>query len=401
MRHLLLVSFVLALAAGAAAQDDVNVPRTTIGDVPRTYSHYMNAQEAALCRANAAAGGLAAYFFNPAVIADLSGVAGQATLRFNLTSRPYLPDSGDEYLDATDDGLLFSQAVAAKRSDDFALGFAYSCPSYRSYGLDGRWKEAPYEGDFSGSVRFFEVLGAMRIGSSGQGGIGIAAGIANLDESARESYQRALSSAQMDGVAASVALGLTFDATERLTFGLGYRFGTDFKVEGEWRHEGQGAVAKGTARTEAVAVGGVRFDATEDLAFYASYIHEGWNGAESTFASYYGTEDECPDCSETENRRDEFADALSTAAVGAEGTVMQGRVTVRGGFSVPLGGRPNNDDEPQYRELAPEYSAGLGGTVRFEEYSVEVSLVREVFADGDESAQAVTHGIYVTVGYDF
>jgi hypothetical protein len=399
MRHLLLTLAVLVLAVVAAADDVAIVARTTIGDVPRTYTHFMNAQEAALCRANAAAGGLSAYFFNPAVIADLKGIAGQATMRANMKSRHYLP-GGDDGLDASDDVFLFSQAVAAKRTDMYALGFGYSCPSYRRLELEGRQNGDVYRGDFEGGLRFFEVLAAARIGTDAQGSIGIAAGIANLTESASELGQR---TAEMDGIAASLAIGMTFDATERLTFGLGYRFSTKVDVSGRWHTEVGEADTTGTTRTEPVVVAGVRFTPVDNYILYASYIHEGWGEARSTFAAYYPMDppDDCVDCNEDQNERDEFDSALGTAAVGGEGTLMDGRVTVRAGFSMPVGSDFDNTDEPEYRELVPEYAAGLGGTLRFEEYSVEVALVREQYADGDESKQVLNHGIYVTVGYEF
>jgi hypothetical protein len=80
---------------------------------------------------------------------------------------------------------------------------------------------------------------------------------------------------------------------------------------------------------------------------------------------------------------------------------MDGRLTLRAGFSMPVGSGPDSTDEPEYRKLVPEYATGFGGTVRFEEYFVEAAWVREQYADGDESAEAVNHGIYVTVGYEF
>ena len=396
MRHLLLTLTVLVLAVVVAADAAATEARTTIGDVPRTYTHFMNAQEAALCRANVAAGGLSAYFFNPAVIANLSGVAGQATMRMNIKSRNYLPE-GEDYLNASDDVLLFSQIVAAKRTDMYALGFGYSCPSYRNLELAGQQGGAPYKGEFQGSLRFFEVLAAARIGEDGQGTIGVAVGIANLAESASEPAQR---TAEMDGMAASVAVGMTFDAMERLTFGVGYRLSTVVDVEGEWHTESDGAVAKGTTKTAPVAVGGLRYTPADNYTLYASYIHEGWDKAKSTFAAYYDT-GECEDCNENDGERDEFDSALGTAAVGGEGTLLDGRLTLRAGFSMPLGSVPDSTDEPEYRKLVPEYAAGFGGTVRFKEYSVEAAYVHQQYADGDESAQAVNHGIYVTVGYDF
>ncbi len=398
MRHLLLTLTVLALAVVAAGDAAATVARTTIGDVPRTYTHFMNAQEAALCRANAAAGGLSAYFFNPAVIANLQGVSGQATMRANLKSRNYLPDE----LDASDDMFLFSQAMAVKHNDTYALGFGYSSPSYRNLELVGLQDGASYHGEFHGSLRFFEMLAAAKIGQEGQGAIGFAVGIANLDEGAEESGTdgRYIRTAQMDGIAASVAMGMTFDATERLAFGVGYRFGTSVDVEGEWHTESGGAVTKGTTKTAPVAVGGVRFTPVDNYTLYASYIHEGWNKATSTFAAYYDT-GECEDCNENDGKRDEFDSALGTAAVGGEGTLLDGRLTVRAGLSMPVGSGPDSTDEPEYRKLVPEYAAGFGGTVRFEQYSVEAAFVRERYADGDEGAQVVNHGIYVTVGYEF
>jgi hypothetical protein len=396
MRHLLLTLTVLVLAVVVAADAAATEARTTIGDVPRTYTHFMNAQEAALCRANVAAGGLSAYFFNPAVIANLSGVSGQATMRMNIKTRHYLPEN----LDASDDVFLFSQVVAAKRTDMYALGFGYSCPSYRNLEVVGRQGGAPYQGEFQGSLRFFEVLAAARVGVDGQGTIGVAVGIANLAESAGETALRYNRTAQMDGIAASVAMGMTFDAMERLIFGVGYRLSTVVDVEGEWHTEDGGAVTKGTTRTAPVAVGGFRYTPADNYVLYASYIHEGWDKANSTFAAYYppGARE---GGDENLGERDEFDSALGTAAVGGEGTLLDGRLTVRAGFSMPVGSGPDSTDDPEYRKLVPEYAAGFGGTVRFKEYSVEAAYVREPYADGDESKQAINHGIYVTVGYEF
>ena len=64
---------------------------------------------------------------------------------------------------------------------------------------------------------------------------------------------------------------------------------------------------------------------------------------------------------------------------------------------VPKGFAFNNAVE--YKEYSRFH--GGTGTVRFKEYSVEAAYVREQYADGDESKQAVNHGIYVTVGYEF
>ncbi len=395
MRHLLLTLTVLVLAVVVAADAAATEARTTIGDGPRPYTHFMNAQEAALCRANGAAGGLSAYFFNPAVIGNLSGVAGQATMRMNMKTRNYLPEGAD-YLDASDDVFLFSQVVAAKRTDMYALGFGYSSPSYRNLEMAGQQDGASYEGEFRGSLKFFELLAAASIGVDGQGTIGLAVGIANLSERVTETSQRSIRTAEMDGVAASVAMGMTFEAMERLTFGVGYRLSTSIDVEGE-REEGPG---KGTTKTAPVAVGGFRYTPVDNYVLYASYIHEGWDKATSTFAPYYPP-DERADGAESDGERDEFDSALGTAAVGGEGTLMDGRLTVRAGFSMPVGSGPDSTDDPEYRKLVPEYAVGFGGTVRFEEYLVETAYVYEQYADGDESKQAVNHGIYVTVGYEF
>jgi hypothetical protein len=399
MRHLLLTVVVLLLCAAAAADGNAIVTRTTIGDVPRTYTHYMNAQEAALCRANAAAGGLSAYFFNPAILANIPNISGQASLRLDALSRDYLPEGE---LTADDAWLLFSQAVAAKRNDMFALGFGYSCPSYRSVTLKGRVDDASYSGEFGGSLRFFEVLAAARIGSESKGTIGLAVGIASLDESADENSQgNYIRTAHMDGMAASVALGMTFDATDWMTFGAGYRFGTSVDVEGEWNTGGgEGEVGSGTAKTEPVAVVGARVEPLAGYTLYVSYIHEGWNETSSTFASYYDT-GECEDCNENDNARDEFGSALGTAAVGAEGELLDGKVIVRAGFSTPVGSDLDNSDEPEYRELVPEYAFGFGGTLSFQQYSIDVAFARESYADGDEAGQAANNGFYLSVGYTF
>jgi hypothetical protein len=400
MRHLLLTIVVLLLTAAAAADGNAIVTRTTIGDVPRTYTHYMNAQEAALCRANAAAGGLSAYFLNPAVLADIPNISGLATVRLDALSRDYLPE-GEGGITADDAWLLFSQAVAAKRNDMFALGFGYSCPSYRSVTLKGRVDDASYSGEFGGSLRFFELVAAARIGSESKGTVGLAVGLASLDESADEHSQGNYTrTAHADGMAASVALGMTFDAADWVTLGAGYRFGTSVDVEGEWHTETGGEVTSGTAKTEPVAVVGARVEPFSGYTLYVSYIHEGWNETSSTFAPYYDT-GECEDCNENDNARDEFGSALGTAAIGAEGELLDGKVTVRAGFSTPVGSDFDNADEPEYRELVPEYAFGLGGTLSFQQYSLDVAFARESYADGDETGQAANNGFYLSVGYEF
>jgi hypothetical protein len=362
----------------------------------------MNAQEAALCRASAAAGGMSAYFFNPAVLADIPNITGQATLRLDSLSRDYLPEGEDE-ITADDGWLLFTQAVAAKRNDIYALGFGYSCPSYRSVTLKGKVDGADYSGEFRGSLRFFEVLAAAKIGSEGRGAIGLALGIASLDEGADEYSQGGnyIRTANMDGMAASAALGMTFDVADWMLLGAGYRFSTSVDVEGEWHTGGDdGEVARGTARTEPVAVMGARMEPISGYRLYVSYIYEAWNETSSTFAPYYDT-DECVECNENENTRDEFGSALGTAAVGVEGELLDGKVTLRAGYSVPVGSDLDNADEPEYRELAPEYALGFGGTLSFEQYSVDVAFARESYADGDATGQAVNNGFYLSVGYQF
>jgi len=232
MRHALSVLMILSVAATFAT---AGVERTTLGDIPRTFSHYMNAQEAALCRANAATGGPSAYFLNPACAANVSGVAGFATLRFNSKTRDYLPD-GAESLEAADDAILFSQAVAVKRSDFWVLGFGYSCPSYRDLNLTGRLSDGeditPYDGTFTGSLRFFEAILAARFGNKDRGVFGISAGAVSLSESAKEIRPGELASADLSGLGYTVALGFNFDATDALTFGLGYRWGSEINVKG-------------------------------------------------------------------------------------------------------------------------------------------------------------------------
>jgi opacity protein-like surface antigen len=410
MRHLLLVVVVLS---ALTAQVYADVARTTIGDVPRTYTDFLNAPEAALCRANAATGGVGEYFFNPAVIAGTKGIAGQATIRFNAKSRDYLPDSDTEYLNVgSDDVVLFSQAVAVRNAGGFAFGFGYSTPAYRSLSLDGRLarpadsQPASYEGKFGGSIRCFEVLGAARLGPDQRAAVGVAAGIATFEESAREvaGNPRTLGNASLDGKAASVAIGAEYEATDMLTLGAGYRFGTSFDVSGELKvpEVVEGDPNKsGTDKTEAVAVLGVRFRPIENYTFSASYINEGWEEAEATFAAYYPTPGGCEDCEESLSKRDAFSKSLQTFAVGAEGAFIDGRLILRAGYSKSNSGSFNNEGDPEYRELVPQYAVGLGGTWMFETYSVDVAVVHQAYADGDESAQVVNNGFYLSVGYAF
>lgn len=383
MRSLAVTFLALSMIAGPAWCDDA---RTTIGDIPRTYSHYLNAQEAALCRANAAAGGVAAYFLNPANVSQVQGIAGQATARYNVKSRDYLPD-GDETLEATEDGFLFTQVVAVKRSGSLTFGFGYSNPSYRSLELSGttyvRDELQPFEGEFCGGLRFFEVLAAARIGSYGQGGIGIAAGLVNLNEEAVERVPGvSLDTAKLDGMAGSLAFGFTYDATDRLTFGVGYRMGTTIGVDGEWYKE----TREGESTTQPTTVGGVTIGLTDNVRVYGSYISEGWDRVESTLAAYPREEgglDWNP-----------FTDPIKTVALGAEVDLSQRRFSVRAGWSKELGADITN-------AIVPENAFGLGGTMRFSEYAAEVAVVREQFSEGGESAQVTNYGIYATVAYEF
>ena len=383
MRCLLVTVLALSVVAGPAWSDDA---RTTIGDIPRTYSHYLNAQEAALCRANAAAGGLAAYFLNPANASQVEGVAGQATVRNNIKSRDYLPD-GDEYLDAADDGFLFTQIVAVKRSGSLIFGFGYSSPSYRNLELSGtrsfRNELEPYEGEFCGGLRVFEVVAAARMGTHGQGGIGVAAGLANLNEEAVERVPgESLDTAKLDGMAGSLAIGFTFDATDRLTFGLGYRMGLTVQVDGEWYKQ----QVEGESKTQPVTVAGIKVRATDSVTVHGSYIREGWDRTESTLAAYPEDEGGLD--------RNQFTEPISTVALGAEVDFAERRFSVRAGWSKELGADITN-------AIVPENAFGLGGTMRFSEYAAEIALVREQFLEGGESGQVTNYGIYATVSYEF
>jgi hypothetical protein len=378
MRCLLLTTIVLSVALGSASGD---VATVSLGDVPRTYTHYVNAEAAALCGAGSAAGGVGAYFLNPAVITRVTGASGQATARFNVKSRNYLPDNGDS-IDSSDDGFLFAQAVAVKHTEPIAYGFGYSAPSYRSVELAGLRGGEPYDAEFSGGLRFFEVLFATKIGSEGQGGIGVAAGVVNLNEQARVRLGSTLESAKIDGIAASFAIGLLFDATDRLSIGVGYRTGATVDVEGEWTFEDPPGTRSGTSETQSTSVIGVRFHVTEALTLHGSYIHEGWDGATSTFAAY------------PEPERDLFTDAIGTAAVGIEFDLLGGRLTLRSGGSTVIQGDVEG-------AIAPEYSLGLGGVLRFSQYSGELSFVREQFELDGESSEMINYGIYASVGYEF
>lgn len=375
MRCLLLTVTVLCLAFGPASGD---VTRVSIGDVPRTHTHYLNAEEAALCGADAATGGVGAYFYNPALISGVQGASGLAAVRYNVKSREYLPDN----LDSSDDGFLFSQAVAVKRSTPISYGFGYAAPSYRSAEFASLVGGETYDASFTGGLRFFEVLLGTRIGAEGRGGIGIAAGIVNLNEEARVSRPGVLETAKIDGIAASLAFGVVFDATDWLTIGAGHRASSGVDVEGEWNFGEQAGPSSGKSETQSTSVVGLTYRATGALTFHASYMNEGWDAATSTLAAY-------PDAD-----RDLFSDAIGTAALGIEFTFPGERIDVRAGGSKVVQG--DADDA-----IVPEYSVGLGAVLRFRQYSAELSLVREQFELDGRSAEVVNYGIYGSVSYDF
>ncbi len=388
MRYVLLTLVIVSAALGPARAD--GQAHTALGDIPRTYSHYMNAREAALCRANAAVGGLAGYFFNPASASEVTGVEGCATMRYNMTSREYLPDT-DDYLNSSEDGSLFSQAVAVKRSGSLVFGFGYSCPSYRSLELSGKqYVDGPlveYDAEFTGGLRFFEAVAAARIGSKGQGGVGITAGVVNMNEEAKERVPgESLDSAEISGMAASVAIGLVFDATEQLTFGGGYRWGSSINVDGEWYKQSK----EGESKTQPVAVLGVRYRPVEHVAVYCSYVREGWDQARSTLAAHMEEDDE----EDGGLDWDLFDEPIQTAALGVEFALMEGKLTVRAGGSKTLATDITN-------AIVPEFAVGLGGAMKLEQYSLEAAVVREQFREGGESGQVVTYGVYATVGYEF
>jgi hypothetical protein len=377
MRALLSTAVMLCLSVGPVS-GDVDLTRVSLGDVPRTNAHYLNAGEAALCRANAATGGVGEYFYNPALISRVGGASGLATVRFNVTSREYLPDD----LDSSDDGFLFSQAVAVKNAVPITYGFGYAAPSYRSYELAGLVGGETYEASFTGGLRCFEVLLGTRIGSEGRAGIGIAGGIANLNEEARVTSPGVLETAVIDGIAASFAIGFVLDVTDWLTVGVGHRAGAGVGVEGEWNFDDEPGTRSGRSETQSTSVVGFTCRPTRALAFHGSYVSDGWDAATSTLSAY-------PD-----PHRDLFSDSIGTAALGVEFALPGGRFMLRAGGSKVVAGEAEG-------AVVPEYSAGLGAVVRFQQYSGELSVVREQFEFDGQSAQVINYGIYGSVGYDF
>ncbi|MBD3347977.1 MAG: hypothetical protein GF400_02125, partial [Candidatus Eisenbacteria bacterium] len=360
-----LLTMVVAVAA-TAGEDDADEALIGLGDIPRTYSHYMSAEQASMCRANIATGGLASYFFNPAAVSEVEGIAGQATIRYNIKSRDYLPD-GEEYLDASEDGLLFSQFVAVRTSGIFTLGFGYSNPSYRNLELTGkRMKDdelSSYQREFNGSLRFFELVAAARIGDRGQGGIGLAAGIVNLTEESRLRFGQTLSSARLDGLSASYALGFTFDVTERVTAAIGYRWSSEITVDGDYYE----STMEGESTTQPVTSAGVRYRPTDALTFHVGFSREGWSKVKSTLSGY----------SEEEGGDDwnQFGESISNLALGGELDLAGGRFTLRAGYSQELGADIDN-------AIVPENSIGLGGSLSFKQYVGHLAVVREQYAEG-------------------
>ena len=381
MRCLLLTAAVVLTACGCASGDAGDDALVSLGDVPRTHTHYLNAEGAALCRAAAATGGVGGYFLNPALITRVQGASGQASMRFNVKSRHYLPDNAD-YLESSDDGLLFAHAVAVKHTPPIVYGFGYSAPSYRSLELAGLIGGEPYEAQFSGGLKFFEVLFGTTIGSDSRGGIGVAAGIVNLNEEARVRLGDTLESARIDGIAASFAVGMVFDVADQLSIGAGHRTGAGVEVEGEWTFAGSPESRSGKSETQSTSVVGVEYRAMPSLRFHVSYVQEGWHQAASTLSSY------------PELERDLFGEAIGTVALGVEFDLHDGRITLRAGGSTVVQGEAEG-------VLVPEYSVGVGGVLRFDQYSGEVALVREQFELNGKSAEAINYGIYASVGYEF
>jgi long-subunit fatty acid transport protein len=388
MRSLLLSVSLLATVASLAMADDT---RTTLGDIPRTYSHYLNAQDAALCGANAATGGLSSFFLNPAGATEVREIAGQATVRYNSTSRDYLP-GGDAYLDSSESSFLFSQFAAVRTSGAFTLGFGYSTPSYRSLELSGKIEDdstlQKYSGEFNGSLRFFEAIAGMRIGDREQGGLGLTIGIANLTEESRERVaDSSLETVRVDGFSACYAIGFTFDVTEQVTAGLGYRWATKIGVDGDYYKQS----LSGESTTEPVATAGLRYRPTDALTFHASYVREGWDSVKSSLPAYPAGEGDEPGEGQW---WDPFSKPISTVALGGELLLGSGKYGVMAGYSMELGADIDT-------AIVPENSIGFGGSVRFEQYVGYLAIVREQFAEGGESGQMTTYGIYASMGYEF
>ncbi len=386
MRHItlaLVLTVVLATAVGA------DVIRTSLGDIPRTYSHYLSSYQASLAGAGSAAGGIGACFYNPALAAQYEGVSGQATVRLNMKDRDYLSDSE---LDASDDGLLFSNAVAVKRSGSLSFGFNYSSPSYRSVEYTGLKDDEGTMKDFAskqtGSLRIFELVLASRIGTDGKGAVGFSAGLATLNETLREGFTgETLDKARVRGMGVTASFGFLFDATDAITAGVGYRWGSEITVKSDDWHEQDRRDE--TTNTQSMLVAGFKFAPVQSVTVHASYLVDGWDKAETTLSAYPPT----PPPNPTSGERDEYDDALATIALGVEVSLMEERLTLRTGYAM----QTTEIDEG----IVPENSIGFGATWGFEEYSLEGAIVRESFSEGGESGQMTNYGLYVTVGYVF
>ncbi len=382
----IILALVLTVALVATAGADVT--RTSLGDIPRTYSHYLTAYQASLAGAGSATGGVGACYYNPALAARYEGISGQATLRFNVKSRDYI--TGD--LEASDDGLLFSNAVAVKRSGGLSFGFNYSCPSYRSVEYTGLKDDEGTMKDFAskqtGSLRAFELVFASLVGSHQQGALGVSAGLVSLDETMREGFTgETLDKARVRGMGVTASLGFLFDATETLSAGVGYRWGSEINTRSDdWYQEDR---RDETTITQSMLVTGVTFKPMQTVTVHASYSVDGWNTARTDLSAYPPT----PEPDPTDGERDEFDDALSTVALGVEVSLMEEELVLRTGYSTQM----TEIDE----NVVPENSIGLGASWRFNEYVLEGALVRESFSEGGESGQMTNYGIYVTVGYVF
>jgi len=382
MRSLTVAALVLLALPLPVLGDET---RIDVGDPPRTYLHFLNAREAAMCRASAATGDIEAYFLNPACASGKEAVVGTATLRFGGASRDYLSADGVG-LDSSDGYFLFSQFAAVKRSDTWAFGFGYSSPSYRSLEITGRRDSgsgaAPYEGEFTGGLRFFEVLLATRMGEDGRAGVGVAGGIVSTSESTREVLGQSLDSGEVSGSAASIAGGVVYEVTDRVRVGAGYRWGSTIDVSGDWYRE----EVNGTSKTQPTAVAGLTVQAASFLTVHASYLYEGWDSTESTLADY-------PD-SLFPTEVSEIGEAIGTAALGLEGTLLEGNLVLRAGASAEVA-------SDMTEGAVPEYAVGVGASYAFGSYAAEAAWAREQFAVDGESGEIVTNDGYLTVAYRF
>jgi len=248
-----------------------------------------------------------------------------------------------------------------KRSGNWVLGFGYSAPASRDLEITGTIDTGSgpetYEGTFQGGLRYFETVLATRVGNGGRGGFGIAVGFANVSESVREVVGESLDSADVGGTSSSLAAGFVYEASDRVTLGAGYRWGSNIDVEGEW-YGRQGAT--GTTKTEPVTVAGITVRPSDHVALHACYTVEAWNDAESSLSGY----------SEDDGSRDEFGEAVATAAVGAEAAFMRDRLWLRAGGSMRL--------EPEEMDGGlPQWSVGAGCSYAFTGYAVDAAIVRE------------------------